>query len=488
MHSPAAATRKARWIVLALGGALLVLAGLLLARSRAAPAFRGPARHVIFISLDTTRADHMGFYGAGWMRTPRLDALVAESIILDDYMTVATTTLASHTSLMTGKYPQAHGVPRNGFMVPADNVMLAETLRAAGFRTAGVLGSFALDSRFDFAQGFEHFDEQFDTLVGEGGADQNQRDAAAVTDAVIGYLGARPASDNLFLFVHYFDPHWPYAAPAPYDQMYSPDNGGAGLPIEEHPALRLAPRDAQTRRQLAAYAGEVSYLDAQVGRLLDDLRRRGILDEALLVVTSDHGENLTENWGRPFDHGWSVYQIEQRAIGLIRLPGAARAGARVSQLVASIDMAPTVLRYLGLPPPQGADGVALDLARLELVRPVEFRFGEASKPWEQVETDPRWFNLRKPRCVRSGSFKYIRTGYLNREELYDLDRDPYEQRNLLPAPAEDVGAVADRLRAALDEFDRAAAPPATRFESSQREETLRRLKALGYLGGSESSP
>jgi len=471
-------------LVLVLGLGLLVADGYLTVRPKARPRYQGPARHVIVISLDTARADHFGCYGNTWIRTPRLDALAAESILFADYMTVVPTTLASHTSLFTGKYPHSHGTPRNGYTVSDENVLLAEILYDAGFHTAGFLGSFALDSRFDFAQGFEHYDETFPRLVGQQGAVQNERPAAAVTDAVIAHLNQLGTPPNLFLFVHYFDPHVPYAPPAPYDTMYGPEAGNKLPPLPEirQQLTRAARQGSQTpaaRAMAKRYAGEVSYLDEHVGRLIDDLRRRGILEDAIVIVTSDHGENL---WDHPayFNHGLTVYQSTVGAVCMIRLPDGKRAGARVKELVASIDVLPTVLSFLGLPIPNGLDGETIDLTENARVPTSRARFAEASRPHDRVEVGVRWFNERKARCVRMGDWKYVQTPYAQTEELYNLARDPLERRNLLTSPTAEITATAAGLRRRLDTWTRSADPLPTRFESSQREETIKRLRSLGY--------
>lgn len=450
---------------------------------RPAAPYAGPVEHVIVVSLDTTRPDHFGCYGNPWIRTPRIDALARESIQLLNYMTVATTTLASHVSLFSGKYPHSHGVPRNGFVVDPRNVLLAEILNDAGFETAGFLGSFALDSRFGMDRGFDHYDETYSEVMGVDGADQNQRRAAEVTDAVIRYLDGRDLPPHLFLFVHYFDPHLPYAPPPPYDTMYETVAEAGRIEITGHPALRSGDRSPEERTRLARYAGEISYVDEQVGRLLDELKRRGILDRAILLVTSDHGENLGDAPGPAFEHGWTVYEVESRAVGLIRLPDGERGGSTSATLVASVDVLPTLLRYLGLPTPAGVDGEALDLLRLPTEPDGRIRFAEATKPWGAVEKDLPWPNLRKANCSRRGALKYIRTRYRNAEELYDLDDDPAERRNLLADPSSAGGGPERELRTALESWCAAADPLPSTFEPNQDEETLRRLRSLGYLGG-----
>jgi arylsulfatase A-like enzyme len=404
--------------------------------------------------------------------------------VFTDCATVIPTTLASHTSLFTGKYPHHHGVPRNGFMVAGDNEMLPEILQEAGFHTAGFVGSFALDRRFDFAQGFDHFDQEFDVFVRPDGPDQDQRSADLVTDAVIRYLDELVGADRLFLFVHYFDPHRPYAPAEPFDRLYDP-LGREGLqPIADvlnsQIELPLAARQELARRQTLQYAGEISYLDLHVGRLLDDLRRRGVLEQALVVVVSDHGESFWAH-SEQFDHGLTVYQPAVRAICMARLPGSAGVGAQVDEVVANIDILPTVLGFLGLEIPKGIDGEPIPLPPAPGSLPSRVRFGEASKPHRGVETDPLWVNSRKARYVRDGRFKFIQTPFLGTEELYDLAADPHEQTNLLADASPQMLAVADRLRQALEAWTASASPLPSKFEPSQREETIERLRALGYL-------
>ncbi len=443
----------------------------------------GVPRHVVLISIDTARADHFGFMGGEDAYTPRLDGFAAQSVVFTDYMTVVPTTLASHVTLMTGKHPLHHGTPRNGFMVNRENEMLAEVLKEAGFRTAGFAGSFALDERFDFAQGFDHYDQNFGVLVGEGGADQNQRTAEDVTSAVIDYVDEEGVPDRLFLFVHYFDPHQPYAAPPPFDTLYDPRGREGLVPIPELKRMAESSPElaaAEAQRHAEQYASEISYVDEQVGRLLDALDEDGVLDDALLVVTSDHGECMWEH-GEEFDHGEKVYQATVHALCMFRLPGGRSGGARSSRPVANIDVMPTILSMLGLDVPDGVDGEAVALEPTGPPPDDRPRFCQATKPWRGVETDPRWTNALKARCVRSGRYKYVQTPFLGTEELYDLEQDPDELSNLLREPTPEAREVAGRLRPVLEAWAASAHPLPSRFEPSQQQETIERLRSLGYL-------
>jgi arylsulfatase A-like enzyme len=438
---------------------------------------------VVLVSLDTTRADHLGFYGNPAARTPNLDALAAEAIVFDDLLTVVPTTLASHTSLFTGNYPHAHGVPRNGFVVDERNVMLAELLAERGFTTAGFIGAFPLAARFGFSQGFDHWDEQFSV---ERGGDylEAERRAEAVTDAALGWLDGAGVPEQLFLFVHYFDPHTPYNAPPPFDTLHDP-RGREGVPswheVRDRGLCREPVLPEVLGRLELQYASEVAYLDRELGRLFDGLRSRGVLDEAVLLVTSDHGEEFTEHpaFGMCFDHGWTTYQESVHAVGLLRLPGAAGAGRRVPHLVATIDLFPTLLDLLRIPHPPGIDGRSFDPLDTRPPDPPE-RFVEATKPWREVETDPRWANMLKPRAIRRGRYKLVQVPYLRHEALYDLEADPHEQVNLLLEPGS-VAPLAAELRTRLEAWAASAAPLPSRFLGNDPE-AIEKLKALGYLG------
>lgn len=437
----------------------------------------GPARHVIVISLDTTRPDHFGCYGNPWMRTPRFDALADESILFTDYMTVVPTTLASHTALFTGKYPHSHGTPRNGFVVNEHNIMLPEILKKAGFHTAGFLGAYPLFSHFRFNQGFDYYDENFGP--DKGGKVKNARRAQSVTDAVIAYLEKTDSAHNLFLFIHYWDPHKPYTPPLPYRKMYQ--GNGAVIPWLAQRHGRRVNLQGRDMDQALAYAGEISYMDEHFGRLVDYLEKCGILDESVVLITSDHGENFMEHY-RNWDHGNTVYQSTMQAVGMIRLPHAEKAGTKVRQLFSNIDNLPTLLQYLGLDIPDDVAGEPINLTGSAISFPPRVRFGEATKPFEAVETDPRWYNIRKARCIRDGTIKYIQTPYKNTEELYDLSVDPYELNNLLKNPTPTRVTRAATLRQKLQEWSNSAHPLPSEFITTEKHpNAIERLKSLGYL-------
>jgi arylsulfatase A-like enzyme len=171
------------------------------------------------------------------------------------------------------------------------------------------------------------------------------------------------------------------------------------------------------------------------------------------------------------------------SVGVIRLPGGEGGGRRIAEPVSSIDLLPTLLHVLGISPPPGIDGEAIPLEVTDDALPQRKRFGQATRPRDEYETDPRWTNMLKARHIRSGRYKFIQTPYLETEELYDLESDPGEQRNLLESPSPETLEIAARLRAELTAWAESADPLPSQFEPSQRDETRERLKSLGYLIG-----
>jgi arylsulfatase len=440
--------------------------------------------HIVLISVDTLRADYLGCYGHPFVQSPNIDALAQEGVRFTRHINAAPTTLASHTAMMTGTHPHTHGAPKNGFILDERNEMLAEVLKAAGFTTAAFIGAFPLDSAFKFDQGFDHFDDAYEMAEEKGVRDQAQRRAEAVTDSVIAWLDERgQTGGRLFLFVHYFDVHWPYEAPAPYGRMYRSDDypfGGSMRAIRTARKLLRAqdPRGETLTTILAAeYAAEVTYCDVHVGRLFDALKARGLYDKSLIVLTSDHGETMDEHENF-FNHGQSVYDTEVLTPLIIRFPGGEFAGRTEARLVSNIDVMPSLLHWLGLPPTQRMEGVSfagLIDGPLPERAPV---FAEATQPWGgPFDDDRKWRNNPKYQCVRTETHKYLSRTADQRQELYDLVEDGGEQRNLLGDAGAPDADLLKRLREALQRWRNGADP----LPSMEAADAAAKLAGLGYV-------
>lgn len=442
------------------------------------------AEHVVIVSIDTLRADVLGTYG-GRAKTPRIDAVAGDAVVFETHITAAPTTLASHTSLFTGTHPHTHGIPRNDYIVPEEHLMLPEAFAEAGFQTAAFLGAVPIGSHSEFTQGFEHIDEHFDRHRKQGEVEQTQRDAPAVTDAVLAWLDAgRDADRPMFLFVHYFDVHAPYVAPPKYRALYDLDKARAYQGTMGHlkkvrawlaRGLPKGKTEAAVLKEL--YLSGVSWVDFELGRMLDGLDAAGLLDDTLLIITSDHGETF-DSHEETFDHGYSVYDETVRTPLILRFPKGEHAGERVSRAVSNVDIVPTLLEVFGLSWSSDIEGRSL----IPVIegdpdkggpRPV---FSEATK--SKVQASEGWTNGPMDKAVRTDSAKLIvRPALDDAQEVYDLSADPGEVTNL--AGRDDAREA--ELRSELDAWRAEANPAATHRDSSARRKA--ELQALGYLGG-----
>jgi len=387
---------------------------------------------VVLITLDTTRADAVGFSGSTDATTPTIDRLAALGVHFETAVSPAPLTLPAHTTLLTGLDPPGHGVRSNGGEALRTSLpTLASILAQEGWDTAAVVGSRVLDRRFGLGRGFASYDDSM-TAEHIGQYGYPERDARAVTDAALRWLEARTAGAPFFLWVHYYDPHAPYDPPQ-----------GFGGPSER-----------------AAYLGEVAFADAQIGRLLRALP--GGLDKTLVIVAGDHGEALGDHGERT--HGIFLYRATLEVPLIISGPGLP-AGKTVTSPVALRQVAPTILRLAGFPDNEIArrDVLPLPGGPASVINPTIY--AEATMP----ETAYGWAPLR---CVVVNDTKYIKAP---RPELYDLDADPGEIHNLAAERPDDVLL----FEAMLAEFP--SGPNGSPPEIDP--ETREALRTLGYTDG-----
>ena len=319
-----------------------------------------PLPDVVIISVDTLRRDHLSLYGYGRETDPSLVRLATDALVFDNAVAAHTNTGPSHASMMTGRYPPSHGVLRNRYHLRAGVSTLAEVLRRRGYQTAAVVSSVMLSDRLTgLGRGFDAYLE-----CAAGVSDRQAEETWAVLERLLPSLDSgRP----LFLFVHFFDPHYPYRAPEPYSRAFLPP-GKPGFRFPENAELaRLragGALDGELDEYVARYDGEILYADHHVGLVLERLRTLGRYEDALLVVLSDHGETLAE---RPFvfDHGARAYDEQIRIPLIVHLPRAKCGGLRTSVPAHHVDLVPTVLEVLGLPVPGTIEGVSL-LRELEV--------------------------------------------------------------------------------------------------------------------------
>ena len=408
-------------------------------------------RNVLMITIDTLRADRVGSYGSKAGLTPHLDALAADGVRFSTAYTPVPLTGPSHATMLTGRYPRTHGLLNNGTQVlPEDEILLSEVLHEKGFQTGAIVSALVLASTFGLNQGWDlYYEEDIAGTTGRHGLWYDQRPGDKTVDRALTWLtgeGDRP----FFLWVHLFDPHDPFEPPSPYKEKYAK----------------------------APYDGEVAFTDAQVGRLLEQIKSMGLYDNTLIVVAADHGEGLGEH--KEEFHGIFLYNTTTHVPLIIRVPGGRR-GAVVDDLASTLDITPTVLDALRIPQPDskrgsaGIQGISLLPAVMKGARvPARSLFLETIYPSAS-------YGWAAPRALVRPSWKWID---LPEAELYDLSRDPAELKELHtsdPSRASDLRAEYQAMKADLDDSAGSAQTAAI------DDETRDRLISLGYIGGEQST-
>jgi arylsulfatase len=421
-------------------------------------------RHLILISADTLRADHLGSYGHTLGLTPVLDALADESTRFERAYATAPFTLPSVASLHTGRHPEELGIRGNIGRLPGDVTTLAEAFRARGFGTAAAVGNFVLRPVTGLDRGFDLYDASFPQR--EGGRGVPERVAGSTTDAALAALDTllERGAERTFLWVHYQDPHGPYTPPpglrerylqaereAPGGTTRLQSEGGGGIP----PYQRIG-EEREVAFYRAGYDGEIAYMDAEIGRLLEEVGRRGLLETSAVVFTADHGEALGER-GYWFAHGERLDEAALRVPLLLRIPGApVRARFEIASLV---DLAPTLAELFGL-----------ELAGLS-----GRDLGDVDAP----ERGAYFVTTRKASSAERaglarGDYLYVRSGEGDPEEqLFHL---PDEGRNLAAARPEALRELRDAFATRRDALDRRDPAPRRAPDAAETEA----LRALGY--------
>jgi choline-sulfatase len=384
------------------------------------------ARNLLLITIDTLRADHVGAYGYARARTPALDALAAGGARFDRAYAAAPITLPSHATIFTGRYPQGHGARDNGLHVSATVPTLATVLHARGFRTAAFVAAFPLDHQFGLNRGFDVYGDRLPRQP--NGQPANERPAADVVSDAIAWLHQQSATSNqqFLLWVHLFDPHAPYGDP------------GSQRPV------------------LDRYDEEIATADREIGRLLQALgAARG---ETLVVAAGDHGEAFGEHG--EYAHSIFVYDTTLRVPLMMNGPGIAP-GTRIAAAVTLADLAPTLVRAVGA---TMADVDGIDLMPIVAggAAPQRELYAESFAPLLEFGWSPL-------RAVRSGSWKYVAAP---KPELYDVERDPGEERNVVSSQQATATALAGRA----ERYSPPRLPDARVVDASG----LERLRALGY--------
>ena len=412
------------------------------------------APNIILITVDTTRADRMGFLGCKKGLTPNLDTLAHQGVVFEKAYSQAPLTPVSHATIFTGTYPQFHTVTDFGHALPALLPYVPEILNKSGYQTAAFIGSLILDPKANMApgfdRGFDFFDAGFHPKRGpnESRYASVERRAGDVVGHAIAWMQMnKNRQAPFFLWIHLYDPHAPYDPPPPFDTRFADP-----------------------------YDGEVAYADSSLGKLFSYLRQRGLYDRALIAMMSDHGESLGAH-GESM-HGIFLYDETIRVPLVFKLPGELLAGRRVEGRVRLVDVAPTLLSMLSLPLPPTFQGESLVPMMKAPVTKANRQTVHDLPAYAETDYPHRAFGWSSLRSMRTGKYLFVRAP---KRELYDESRDQAAKHNL----AADSPAVTDTLQAQLDQFrDRTSSYHEKAQPAALTSEQSENLSALGYVSSS----
>ncbi len=458
-------------------------------------------RHLLLVTIDTLRADHLGLYGYARDTSPVMDAFARRGVVFENAWVQWPKTTPSMVSMFSATYPHENGivVEARPQWVPEEMVMLPEVLRDLGFRTTGVTANGVLGRESNFHQGFETFREMWM----EGGG-RERREAKRVTDVALEELESLAAhsarsipteeGERWFLWVHYIDPHQ-YTPPPGYAELFLEDDLFQSKRVAVNPdrttykgiSSKLFEKTGNVDDvgvQIANYDGEIRYLDEHLARLFKGLEDLGLEDETLVVLTADHGESLGEH-DYYFHHGHVPYEGDVRVPLVFRFPGDRYRGKRISTPVELRSLAPTLLDALGEAPESQPFRAASLMPAI--------RSGDISGLPETIYTEsggyPTYIHATYTVAARKGSMKLVlprsdwaRERHNGRDlELYDLDADPTEERDLAPQQRQVANAMRAKIHQWLIEVPAIPAGMGRGANLDYRRETRENLRALGYL-------
>jgi arylsulfatase A-like enzyme len=441
--------------------------------------------NVLLIGVETLRADHLGCLGYLRNTTPTLDRLAKQGVVFSRAMATSSWTMPTTMSVFTALYPGVHQMTGWDKKLPAATTTLAQILKRNGYRTAAFVGNPALDADYGFDRGFDLYDDFSVRLSLQSGlfADNEQvtkniYDGALTNEAVNRAAGnwlAGNYSQPFFMFVFYFDTHHDYVPPPPYDTMFDPNYDGTvngrGIRGEPRKTVRPAPRDLE--HIIALYDGEIRYTDHCIAQLLDKLAQHQILDNTLIVVFGDHGDEFYEHGST--SHAFTLYNEVLNVPLIFRLPTAIEPGRKIDVLVSQVDVMPTVLDYLNIEYDGFVQGPGL---RAVIEK-------EKSKVHDVVYAEVGVEENKVFTAAVGNRYKFILDMETGRREVFDLSQDPMGQCNIFqglssagPVPLENQLSTWLWANAKLaDQLSRGRGP----VKPQPNEARYRQLKALGYV-------
>lgn len=420
--------------------------------------------NVIFIVIDTLRADHLGTYGCTTMTSPSIDAFAKQSLVFEHAYATAPWTSPSVASMITGRYPRELGITTRSEVINAQETTLAEILRDSGYSTHGVISHFFIGSKLGYAQGFESYNEE------ESGKGRDYVSSPGVSREAIKRIQLK-SKKPLFFFAQYFDPHYNYQMHPILNTFpnYAGRLLGGKIKIEElrNLALNNNLTSDELRYITACYDSEIRFTDQQIGLFFDELKRNDLYDDALIILTADHGEELggkRHNW---IGHTKWLSEDLIKIPLLIKLPNQ-KESQRIHIPISLVDLLPSILQYLGLPIPDHISGVPFSLSDENIsARPI---FAETR----------RMNNLD---MVIVDNWKLVYDLGSDKQKLYNLATDPEALTDLA---ADQKGILVKMEKMRRDWNSRVASRQSTSLDSKKRPSVFskdehKKLKELGYV-------
>jgi arylsulfatase A-like enzyme len=426
--------------------------------------------NILLISIDSLRADHLGCYGYERPTSPAIDALGQEGVIFGEAISQAPWTLPSHASLLTSLYGRTHQTNDISRQLPSQVPTIASELSKAGYETAAVVSGTFMKKQFGLNSGFDHYDDDIAEM-------SHKESHEAVTSPGIHQKAEEFLADvqePFMLFLHYWDVHYDYDPPPPYDTKFDPDYEGSITSKSFLKNRRIQPgmAEADLDHVVSLYDGEIGWVDEHIAKLLANLEASGLDERTIVILTADHGDEFFEHGGKGHSH--SLYHELVHVPLIIRGPGITP-GGRISAPVELIDIMPTILDLTGLDAPEGLQG-----------RSLKHALGGAELPSQPVFSETTRARIKKPDpwaeswSVQNGQLKLIQHGEgpngepARPDERYDLAADPREQSSL--------GGEANPLEEAMERW-MARVPLGLGTENNGVDKaTMEQLKAHGYAG------
>lgn len=434
--------------------------------------------NILFVTLDTTRVDHLSCYGYNRETTPNTDRVAEEGHKFIRAVSTSSWTLPAHASIFTGTYPSRHGArfaPKDAMANAPLHVnrlddqfpTLAEILNENGYATAGIGGGPWFHQRFGLGRGFTFYD---DPAI-EGGAQWMSRTAKEVNEIAIDWL-RNNRKHPFFLFINYFDPHTPYTAPKPFSEKFGAPQGITDA-FDVATKLMTAGEkltDAELESLLLAYDNEIAYADHFLGKLLEEMKALDVYDSSIIIITSDHGEYFGEH--DLLTHSVMVYEEVARIPLIIRFPESLDEEMPVDNYVQLTDLMPTILNKLAIPVPSNVQGGVIGNLEHPIIVESFQHFDYTKMYGNRFDND--W------RALYRDNFKYIWTQNSD-PQLFDLSTDPHEQSDIIENSLAQMEVSQNMMKEWLSSFPPYPFELYEEFKPNMRAEELERLKALGYI-------